>query len=162
STTYKQARATLAVSPCASPGLNATATTKPQPKPTPSPPSAACSSHKANTATLDWGVGSGEWGVGSGEWGGGSRSPKSRGPSPRLNNLHQHFARLHPIPFRHVNGQHLAGDRCLDFRFHLHRFGDQYGLARLHGIAHGYQYLDDVARHAGADVARCAGLLPAF
>src|SRR3989344_1103959 len=73
--------------------------------------------------------------------------------------LDQDLARVHPSALGPVNGGDFAGDGGLDFGFHLHRFGDQHSLARLDTVAFLDQHIDDVARHGGADVARCAGLL---
>src|SRR5690606_18655588 len=61
--------------------------------------------------------------------------------------------------FPDVYRLHGAGDRRLDFGFHLHRLTDQYRLAGLDRIADLDQHVDHVARHGRADVARRAGLL---
>ena len=57
-----------------------------------------------------------------------------------------------------MDGLDGAVDRRLHFGLHLHRFGDQHGLAGLDLVALFHQHIDDVARHGGADIARRAGL----
>src|SRR5690606_11802630 len=63
------------------------------------------------------------------------------------------------IALGHMDGLHRTGDGRLDLGFHLHRFADQHRLPRLDHITFLDQHIDHIARHAGADVARCAGLL---
>ncbi len=58
-----------------------------------------------------------------------------------------------------MNGGHLAGNRCLHFGFHFHGFGNQHGLAGFHHVAFLDQYVDDIARHRRADMARLRGVL---
>src|SRR5690606_17502047 len=71
----------------------------------------------------------------------------------------QHFTRVDPVALGHVHRLDGTGDGRLDLGFHLHRLADQQRLAGLDGIAFLDQHVDDIARHAGADVARRTGLL---
>ena len=52
-----------------------------------------------------------------------------------------------------MHGDDGAGDRRLDFVFHLHRFDDQNAVARLDLVADLDLDIDDCARHCGGDAA---------
>src|SRR3989344_5285646 len=58
-----------------------------------------------------------------------------------------------------MHRRHGTGNRRLHFGFHFHRFADQYRLTGLDRVTDLDQYIDDIAWHAGADIARRPGLL---
>src|SRR5690606_35030748 len=73
--------------------------------------------------------------------------------------LDKEFPGRYTIALGHTDGLRRTADWRLDLGFHLHRFADQHRLPSLDHVTFFDQHIDHIARHAGADVARCAGLL---
>src|SRR5690606_35723687 len=76
--------------------------------------------------------------------------------------LDQYLTWVDAITLGYMHGLDVAVDCRLDLAFHLHRFADQHRLAGLDLVAFGHQHIDDIARHAGGDMARFGGVLTGF